>query len=302
MFTRACAHKMPPKKNGKRKNGNGKTKAVAKAVRKVAAKTEFKDRVSINNAVNNITTNAGSPANGPANSLVLVPKSFMNAMTQGPLNGQFDGNEITPKYLNMKVKFNFEHLDPFGKNPGGNPPDFPHLPQSYYIQCIQGWVKITLKEAGYLSQVHSNVSSGKHQPAFNTGIDPHTLAETVAKRALYQANFNPEFLTYERKDYGDVKVLRRFRVYGDMRKKFVTPMGNALSTDFNIAPDKHYSFNWKMMGKKQTMAPITNAVSTYGNAETWIPFTLITFDSDLELTATTKLAIEHADHYTYSDL
>lgn len=293
---------MAGKKNGNGKKGKSRAKAVNKAVAKVASKTEFKDRVSINNAADNITTNAASPALGPANSLVLVPKSFMNAMTQGPLNGQFDGNEYTPKYLNMKVKFNFEHLDPFGENPLGPAPTHPHLPQSYYIQCIQGWVKMTLKEAGHLSQTHSNVASGKHQPAFNTGIDPHTLAHTLAKRALYQANFNPEFLTYERKEYGDVKVLRRFRVYGDMRKKFVTPMGNALSTDFNIAPDKHYSFNWKMMGKKQTMAPITNAVTTYGNAETWIPFCLITFDSDLTLTATTKLAIEHCDHFTYSDI
>jgi hypothetical protein len=306
---------MPPKnqqtswvKNGKRtyyKKNKGKwvpqKKAVKKAVRKVRQKTELKDRINIVRT-HDLTTSVGSVANGPAGAHIMCPESFLTAMTQGNLNGQFEGNSYTPKYLNMKVKLNFENLNPMGDVSG-------ETEQTYFIQCMQGWIKINLKDSGALSDTHANASSGKNQPAFAHAADPHALAISVAKRALFTANMKKDFLSYERVDYGDVKVIRRFRVYGDQRKKFVTPMqvattapATATKAINSVAPDKHLSFNWKMQNKKQELAPITGATATYGNAETWIPFVMITFSADEALYGGSKLQIDWRDHFTYSDM
>lgn len=282
-------------------NARGKKGAVKKAVRKVQAKTELKDRVA-QPAQIDLTTVTGSITNGPTNSAVLVPEAFMTSITQGNLNGQFEGNEYTPKYLNLKMKLNFEYLNPYGLDG--------HTVQSYFINVIQGWVKISLKDDGVLSEQHNNASSGRHQPAFAAHADPHALALSVVKRALFQANFQPNFLSYERHDYGDVKVLRRFRVYGDQTKKFVTPMAPPVANPAvtlqpatnSIAPDKHYSFNWKMTNKKQELAPITGATTTFGNAETWLPFVMTTMHTDIALHNSSYLTIENVNHFTYSDI
>lgn len=284
-----------PAKRGRPKGG------AKKAVKKVQQKTELKDRINIVRSAN-LTTTTGSIANGPEGSYVMCPESYLSAITQGNLNGQFEGNSYCPKYLNMKVKLNFDKLKPMGGEHGTTP-------QTYYIQCMQGWIKINLKDAGYLSAVHANASSGKNQPAFSAGADPHAFGLTVAKRALFQANLKKDFLSYERVDYGDVKVLKRFRVYGDQVKKFVTPVQVASQVPAvathainSVAPDKHLSFNWTMQNKKQELAPITGATTTFGNAETWIPFVMITFTADELLHDGSMLVIEHRDHFTYSDI
>jgi hypothetical protein len=275
-----------PKKGGK--------PAAKKAVKRVQQKTELKDRV-VSPASHDLTSFSGSQTNGPGGSYIMVPESLLNKMAQGDLNGQLHGNEYCPKYLNMKLKLNFEHLDPFGGEHGTDP-------QSYYITLTQGWIKINLKDSGALTQVHNNTASGRMQPAFIAGADPHSLATTIAKRALFNANFEREFLSYEKRAYDDVKVIKRFRVYGDMRKRFVTPQGGGGSTEHAIAPDKHYSLNWRMTNKKQELAPITGETQNYGNALTWIPFCMITLHADIALTASSKLVIQQANHFTYSDL
>ncbi len=272
----------------------GKKKAVRKAVARVQQKTELKDRVAHPSAYD-LSTFTGSPTNGPADSHIMVPESFLSTMSQGDLNGQLHGNEYCPKYLNLKLKLNFEFLSPFGGEGESHP-------QSYNIMLTQGWVKISLKQSGALTQVHQNVSSGRDQPAFPTGADPHSLAVAICKRALYQANFNREFLSYEKRSYDDVKVIKRFRVFGDMRKKFVIPDQDTIASATTVAPDKHYSLNWRMVNKKQELAPIIGATTTYGNAETWIPFVMVTMEHDVSLTSETKLRIENANHFTYSDM
>lgn len=276
---------------------NRKKAPAKKAVRRVQQKTELKDRVVLGTAYD-LTTFAGSPTVGPADSHIIVPESLFNVMTQGDLNGQLHGNEYCPKYLNMKIKLNFEHLDPFG----GSVSPFTE-PQTYYITLTHGWVKINLKQDGQLSATHANSSSGRSQPAFGTSTNPHTEAYSVAKRAIFQANFDRDFLSYEKRSYQDVKVLKRFRVYGDMRKKFVIPdqgLDGAVNT--TIAPDKHFTLNWKMTNKKQELAPITGATHNFGNAESWIPFAMITMKHDVGLATNTKLKIEYISHFTYSDM
>lgn len=282
----------------KRKGAKNKTS--------VQARTEFKDRVKVNQPAHALSTIAGSVANGPEDSYIIIPGSMFDAMTQGNLNGQFEGNQITPKKLNMKIKLNFDSLNPMGG--AGTGPD-PYVPQSYYIMITQGWIKITLKEAGALTGIHNNASSGKKQPAFASGANPTLHAGTVAKRALFQANFTPEFLTYEKRDYGDVKILRRFRVYGEQQKKFVTPVRPrvphpaATVEELNsVAPERCYSFNWKMVNKKQELAPVIDATTTYGNPESWIPFCMVTMSTDHTLHAGSHLTVEHCDHFTYSDI
>lgn len=294
--------KKPPMKRPYRKKQYRKyKKPVRKAVRKIQQKTELKDRINVVRSYS-LTTVSGSVTNGPEGSYIMCPESFLSAMSQGNLNGQFEGNDYTPRYLNLKCKLNFDKLMPMGGEHGTTP-------QTYYIQCVQGWVKINLKDAGHLSATHANASSGKNQPAFAAGADPHALALAVCKRALFQSNLKKDFLSYERVDYGDIKILRRFRVYGDQRRKFVTPMQVATTSPAtathainSVAPDKHLSFNWRMTNRKQTLAPITGATTTFGNAETWLPFVMITFAADELLHDGSELTIEHRDHFTYSDI
>lgn len=276
----------------------GRKAAVPRAVKKVQLKTELKDRVVRPAAYDLTGALAGSVANGPAGSYIMVPESMMDEMSQGDLNGQLHGNEYCPKFLNMKVKLNFEHLDPFG---GSGPAPFTD-PQTYYITLTQGWVKISLKDAGYLTATHANTSSGRKQPAFAAGAGPHTLATSIVKRATFQANFEKDFLSYEKRSYDDIKIIKRFRVYGDQRKKFVIPDQATSAVANQIAPDKHYSLNWRMTNRKQELAPITGATQNYGNAQTWIPFVMVTFKGDVGFSTNTKLTIEQANHFTYSDM
>lgn len=288
--------KKPPMK---RRHYKKKPAPARRAVKRVQQKTELKDRV-VRPAAHDLTgALAGSVTNGPSGSYIMVPESFMNTMSQGDLNGQLHGNEYCPKFLNMKVKLNFEHLDPFG---GPGPAPFTN-PQTYYITLTQGWVKISLKDSGALAETHTNTSSGRKQPAFSAGADPHSLATSICKRALFQANFERDFLSYEKRSYDDVKIIRRFRVYGDQRKKFVIPdQGLDGAINNTIAPDKHYSLNWRMTNRKQELAPITGATQNYGNAQTWIPFCMVTLKGDVGFSTTTKLTIEQANHFTYSDM
>jgi hypothetical protein len=209
------------------------------------------------------------------------------------------GNEYCPKYLNMKVKLNFEFLNPMGSTTGIAP--FTE-PQSYTIYVTQGWVRINLKSAGHLTQVHANVSSGRNQPAFGPGADPHALALAVVKRAMFHANFNRDFLTYEKRSYEDVKVIRRFRVFGDKRRNFVTPEQSTTLPLTSVAPDKNLTFNWKMINKKQELAPISDNAIALGNADTWIPFVAVSLDSDIGMATDSVLRIEQANHFTYSDM
>ena len=296
-YTAAQKKAYAKKMAGKRK----KSAPAKRAVRKVQQKTELKDRVA-NVVSHDLTTTVGSVTNGPAGSYIIVPESMFAPMTQGNLNGQFEGNSYCPKYLNCKVKLNFENLNPMGDVAG-------ETEQTYYIQCVQGWIKINLKDSGALTATHANSSSGKNQPAFANGADPHALAVAVAKRALFTSNLKKDFLSYERVDYGDVKILKRQRIYGDQRKKFVTPMqvattnpATATKAINSVAPDKHLTFNWRMTNKKQELAPIDGAATTFGNAESWVPFVMVTFSADEVLFGGSKLQIDHRDHFTYSDI
>ena len=57
-----------------------------------------------------------------------------------------------------------------------------------------------------------------------------------------------------------------------------------------------------MVNKKQELAPITGATTTFGNAESWIPFVMVTMHTDIALHTNSHLAIETANHFTYSDI
>ena len=138
-----------------------RARPAKKAVKRVQQKTELKDRVN-NIRTHDLTTVSGSITNGPEGSYIMVPESFLAPITQGNLNGQFEGNSICPRYLNLKVKLNFENLNPMGDSQG-------LTEQTYFIQAMQGWVKINLKDAGHLTATHANTSSGKNQPAFPPG-------------------------------------------------------------------------------------------------------------------------------------
>ena len=136
---------MPPKSSNKK---------VAKIAKKVVRQTrqkkvELKDRISGQVHFYNMYQNGDAvapvvpgPTNGPNNTLCLVPETWSNPFTTGTQNGQVVGTEITPKYLNMKVKLNFDFLRRiiYMQANGVDP----HI-QRYDISIVQGWIKKDLR-------------------------------------------------------------------------------------------------------------------------------------------------------------
>ena len=162
-------------------------KAPKKVVKQNQFRVEYKDRISpVVNDTLAAWTASGSITDGPKNSLIMVPSALTKLFSTGTLNGEIDGNNFNPRFLNMKVKLSFDEL----LNNHNS------LPIKYNIQIYQGLVLQDLRE--YLNTKHTNTSSGRDQPAFSD----HTLVpgywEAIAKKFIFNSNIKADFLTYEK--------------------------------------------------------------------------------------------------------
>ncbi len=275
----------------KRKRGKKTTvKRVVKRIR--AQRVESKDRIAnVRNFV--LTSNAGSATLGPENSIVLVPESLFSAFSQGSLNGQIDGNSMTPKYLNLKMALNFDKLPAYSSA---------GVMQQYNVRCYQLWVQRTLKDAGHLAATHLNTESNRTQPAFLTGVtgsDLITMAQDEAKQVCFNARLQPDFLTYDKKSNDNLQIIKQWRVLGDTTKRFQSAI--LANSDATVSPDKHYSFNWRMPQTKRELNPIKDVPTDMGVASMWIPAILITMETKNALGQGQGLNISTIDHFTYTD-
>lgn len=313
-----------PAKRPYKKRGGAKPKVKAAAKKAVAKqrqkKVELKDRVSTiggsyqaadlyQNGMGVLPIVEG-PTNGPNNVYTIVPETWADPFSTGTENGQIVGTEITPKYLNMKLKLNFDFLRRvvFMAPNGADP----HI-QRYDIMLTQGWIKTDLRE--YMFTEVINPASGWGLPSFATKADWGTSIRDVINREMFNEGIRPEFLSYRQKAASNIKVLRRIKVKGHQDENFVT---GSEAIDNNpvegATPEQNFTFNWDLSKMNKTkMAPIGSGTVADVNhvlGYSWLPFVSIAISRRvLESTGSTGganenrsfLNVKHVDHFTYSD-
>ncbi len=263
-------------------------------------RVEYKDRISPVQDYT-LTTQTGSIINGPADSLLLVPSAFTAIFNQGTANGQVDGNNINARFLNMKVKMNFDDLPPVVADTATGS----YIHQQYNLHVRQGLVLEDISE--YLVDEYTNPASGRSVPAFADSSSSSTLYTEIAKKYLFNANVSPDFLSYEKRQDNRVRILKSRRILGDTTSRLTAegPATDLASNAELISPDKHMSFDWKMPKDKQMLSPTlrNGAEDGYHLSKMWIPFVLITLerrqeDPDVD---DHPLNVSEISHFTYTD-
>lgn len=313
----AYAKRMAAKKKAPAKN-------AVLAVRK--KKVELKDRISGTPSVLTMYQNGigvtpfvPSALTGPANSSVIVPSSWKEPFTNGTENGQIVGTEITPKYLNMKMKMGFDFLRRVVfMGPNGTDP---HA-QRYDINIIQGWVKRDLRDE--IDTQLQNVNSGWNLPSFLNKATYDAARTALLKQEFFNSGIKSEFLSYRQKAQSNIKIIKRIKVKGHMDENLVTnsamgpPDGSAAE---DITPEQNFTFNWdlsKFNKTKLTPVGTGTAKPTHVFGYTWIPFVQVlvarrVIESRGSHTGgdpsapplpelhRSYLTLKTVDHFTYSD-
>jgi len=306
---------MPPKKNAKKKAMKKTTKPKRAVQKQNQHRVEYKDRIS-QIQTDDLTELVGNSVNGPDNSAILVPKAYTRAFTQGPANGQIEGNSICPRYLSMKVKIDFSRLPQYVKHSGepsnGSIWDY----QKYDLYIQQVWIKETLNE--YRTASFQNTNSGRLQPAFTNEQQYNDAWDQIAKKFAFNSRIQSEFLSYEKKADNQVRVVRKWRVLGDQNAGFGSAnLTGGLLADpgpdasvGRVSPDKHYTFKWEMPKDKQFLAPIVGAGGDqqYGFYSMWVPAVIITLKRKYGSTENARpqitdspLLVSSISHFTYTD-
>jgi hypothetical protein len=305
-----------PKKAMKKKAAAKKTTKPKRAVQKQNQhRVEYKDRIS-QIITDDLTELVGNSVNGPDNSVILIPKAYTKAFTQGPANGQIEGNSICPRYLSMKVKLDFSRLPQYVKHSGepsnGTLWDY----QKYDLYIQQVWIKETLNE--YRTASFQNINSGRLQPAFTDEAQYNDAWNQVAKKFAFNSRIQSEFLSYEKKADNQVRVVRKWRVLGDQNAGFGSAnLTGGLLADpgpdasvGRVSPDKHYTFKWEMPKDKQFLAPIVGAGGDqqYGFYSMWVPAVIITLkrkygsnENARPQISDSPLLVSSISHFTYTD-
>lgn len=306
---------MPAKKKVMKKNPAKKVQKKNTVVKQNQHRVEYKDRIT-QIQLDDLTESVGNATNGPDNSVILIPKAYTNAFTQGSANGQMEGNSICPRYLSMKVKLDFSRLPQYVKHDGQPSVGTRWDQQQYDLYIQQVWIKETLNE--FRTATFQNVNSGRIQPAFSD-ITQYTDAwEQVAKKYTFNSRIQSEFLSYEKKADNQVRVLRKWRVLGDQNAGLTAAnLDGGLVADpgpdasvGRVSPDKHYTFKWEMPQDKQFVAPIVGAGGDqqYGLFSMWVPAVVITMKRKHGSTVNvvprpqdSPLLISSISHFTYTD-
>jgi len=306
-----------------KKNKTKMRKQVKREVRKIRAKkVELKDRISTTVTQYDMYQNGptkvkqeSSVTAGLANTYVIVPSSYIDPFSTGTQNGQIIGTEITPKYLNCKVKLGFDflrrvvYLDPNGNNP--------HV-QRYDINIIQGWIKKDLRE--HIDKQLTNVNSGWELPSFESKAVYVNSLSTLIQQEMFNNGIKPEFLSYRQKTASNILILKRIKVKGQLDENLVTQSDAASPADSPasfVTPEQNFTFNWdlsKLNKTKLTPVGTGTATPTHVFGYSWIPFIQVSVARRVEenrLSVTggvddptahrSYLTVKHLDHFTYAD-
>lgn len=283
---------------------NKKTKKVnQKKPKSTVAKqnqfrTEYKDRIS-SRRNSELSTNVGSSSAGPSNSLILIPEALTTLFGQGTKNGEVDGNVFNPKFLNMKMKINFDKLPPHTTSTTAP------IPIQYQIHVRHGYVLQDLRE--YLEAKTLNSASGRTQPAFPVHSNVPGHWEAVAKKFLFNARIQSEFLSYEKRLDTQVRIIKTQRILGQQEKvitrnQLVAGTGMPLGIG-PVSPDRNLTFDWKMPRDKCSLSPAMNSTAVAGYAPTtmWVPFVCVTMNTNVPLASGQHLNVHDISHFTYTD-
>jgi hypothetical protein len=323
---------MPPKYSKAQKAAYAKRMAKKKAPAKTAVlavrrkKVELKDRISGNPSIFTMYQNGigvtpfiPSATSGPANSQVLVPLSWKDPFTNGTENGQIVGTEITPKYLNMKMKMGFDFLRRVVfMGPNGTDPHS----QRYDINIIQGWVKRDLRDE--IDTQLENLNSGWNLPSFQSKATYDAARTALLKQEFFNSGIKSEFLSYRQKAQSNIHIIKRIKVKGHQTENLVTnsamgPPDGSPAED--ITPEQNFTFNWDLSKFNKTkLTPIGTGTAkpTHVFGYTWIPFVQVlvarrviesrgshtggdpSAPAEPELHRS-YLTLKTVDHFTYAD-
>ncbi len=193
------------------------------------------------------------------------------------------------------MKLNFDLLPAFVTS--GTVVD---TPQQYTLMVRHGFVLQDTSE--YLTSTLANTASGRTQAAFPIGVG-ETAWEILAKKYLFNARIQPEFLSYEKAKDINVRIIKTQRVLGKTTSRLQSASGD--SRNPTITPERHMTFNWSMPKMKQAVSPqlVGSGDTQYVFSKMWIPFVCVTLerstaDDDI---ATNLLQLSHRSHFTYTD-
>jgi hypothetical protein len=312
IYTKAQKAEYAKKMRGKRTAKSTAKKVVQKSV---AKRIELKDRFQLNPHSHDMYENgvtglqSDSVLAGIVNSHVIVPQMWEQSFSEGPANGQIIGTEIRPRYLNLKVKLNYDKLmkQVFQKgNTSGN-----YFNQTYHITLIQGWIKQDLRE-----QLDGQAAGGGGWtlPAFSNSASYTGALNALINREMYNNELNPAFLTYRQKTASNIKVIKKMTIKGDLNSNFIgaSNLNSTGTTGEWRTQDSNLTFNWDLsnLGKVK-LTPIMDptGVNQFCLGYNWVPFVQVRVDRGIEelidgvdsTKGRSALNVEHVSHFTYSD-
>lgn len=194
------------------KKENVKKIAKKQIINSVQKRIELKDRVQLVPTTyymyeNGVTgTQQDSVTAGIVDSHVIVPHMWEQAFTEGPANGQIIGTEIRPRYLNCKVKLNYDSLMKQVFLSTATPSTMNYENQSYHITIIQGWIKQDLRED---LDGRATGGGGWSLPAFVNMASYTGALSSAINREMFNNSVVPEFLSYRQKSNSNIKVLKK---------------------------------------------------------------------------------------------
>lgn len=203
--------------------------------------TEYKDRI-VPSVIDTIETSfKGSSTLGPSNSYTLIPTAMTNKWQQGNSNGNIDGNQINARYLNMKVELDFQHLPSYVTSAG-----VVNQPIEYYIVLRQCLIMEDISEAFNLR--YTNPVSGRQERALeDDGTTQGTQRwDEIARQRLYNNGLDSDFLTYEKRQDSQVRILKTHRVKYNLNNRISDGLQAALQVATPNAARQRFSFDWKM--------------------------------------------------------
>ena len=281
-------------------------KAPKKAVAALRAKkVELKDRISKEVVTHDMYQN------GPN-----VTK-IESSVTSGIANTYV--TEITPKYLNLKVKLGFDFLRRVVYTaPNGSDP---HV-QRYDINITQGWIMKDLRDS--IDKQLTNVNSGWELPSFESKAVYSNALITLIKQEMFNNGIRPEFLAYRQKSASNIRIIKRIKVKGQMDENLVSHSDASTPSDSPasfVTPEQNFTFNWdlnKLNKTKLTPVGTGTATPTHVFGYSWVPFVEVSVARRIEENRASHvggdpsnpadptahrsyLTVKHIDHFTYAD-
>jgi len=307
MKNRACPIELMAPRKAPPAKAKAKPQATKKPLKTVIKqnqmRTEYKDRISLTYQQNLGNSFKGSATAGPSNSSVFLPDAMVEKWQQGTSNGNIDGNQINPRFLNMKMELDFSQLPTYVISNGVN-----NVPCHYYIRIRQCLVMEDISESFTLK--YTNPTSGRQQRALQDDTSkigtPRWLE--LARLKLFNNGLDADFLSYEKRQDSKVRILKTHTIKYDLNDRLNTGGVESITPS---SRKQRFSFDWKMPKEKQILYPLVDTtdpqayvVTGHSLGKMWIPCVLVTMErsvTDDDQSGDHRLEVSYISHFTYTD-